>query len=99
MSMCRWALKFKSLGTKGAQEQLTLLEEGSSTDSLRDISSDSSPVAAPSRGAPEVPVQTGLFDTMAHPVLDALSSLEPDELTPREALNRMYHLKQLLEKQ
>lgn len=82
-----------------AQEQLTLLEEGSSTDSLRDISSDSSPVAAPSRGAPEVPVQTGLFDTMAHPVLDALSSLEPDELTPREALNRMYHLKQLLEKQ
>ena len=82
-----------------AQEQLTLLEEGSSTDSLRDISSESSPVAAPSRGAPEVPVQTGLFDTMAHPVLDALSSLEPDELTPREALNRMYHLKQLLEKQ
>lgn len=82
-----------------AQEQLTLLEEGSSTDSLRDTSSGSSPVAAPSRGAPEVPVQTGLFDTMAHPVLDALSSLEPDELTPREALNRMYHLKQLLEKQ
>src|SRR5690625_5629445 len=41
-----------------AQEQLTLLEEGSSTDSLRDISSDSSPVAAPSRRATEVRVQT-----------------------------------------
>ena len=94
-----------------AQEQLTLLEQGSSTQPLSDFSnglsndpaSDSSrdqrPTTAASSEAPGTPVQTGLFDAVPHPALEALSALEPDELTPREALDRMYQLKQLLRDQ
>jgi DNA mismatch repair protein MutS len=31
-----------------------------------------------------------------HPVVDALADLDPDSLTPREALERLYALKELL---
>ncbi|MFO7592748.1 MAG: DNA mismatch repair protein MutS [Pseudomonadota bacterium] len=41
--------------------------------------------------------QLGLFsDGKPHPVVDALDALEPDGLSPREALDRLYHLKGLL---
>jgi DNA mismatch repair protein MutS len=54
----------------------------------------------------QVPVaqQAGLFDvpgksaeTEIHPALDALDDLKPDELSPREALDKLYQLKRLLD--
>ena len=48
--------------------------------------------------------QAGLFDAMRpaaeqapHPALDALDDLKPDELSPREALDKLYQLKKLRE--
>ena len=38
------------------------------------------------------------FTTEPHPVLDALLELDPDALTPRAALERLYALKQLAER-
>ncbi|GAB4196504.1 MAG: DNA mismatch repair protein MutS [Wenzhouxiangellaceae bacterium] len=54
------------------------------------------------------PRQPGLFDTTApssspapanteHPALQALSDIEPDQLSPREALDALYKLQQLLD--
>ena len=46
--------------------------------------------------------QAGLFDiqkkhleTEPHPVLDALDDLKPDELSPRDALDKLYQLKKM----
>ncbi|MBL0121349.1 MAG: DNA mismatch repair protein MutS [Betaproteobacteria bacterium] len=48
--------------------------------------------------------QAGLFDTPKkiadaeiHPALDALDDIKPDELSPREALDKLYQLKKLHE--
>ncbi len=50
--------------------------------------------------------QAGLFDTVKpvtepapHPALDALDDLKPDELSPREALDKLYQLKKLRDTQ
>jgi DNA mismatch repair protein MutS len=40
------------------------------------------------------PQQFGLFNTPS-PALDALAALEPDELTPKQALEALYRLKAL----
>ncbi|MBL8525664.1 MAG: DNA mismatch repair protein MutS [Betaproteobacteria bacterium] len=52
--------------------------------------------------AAPVSAQGGLFDQPAitpeaapHPALDALDDLRPDELSPREALEKLYQLKQM----
>lgn len=86
-----------------AQEQLTLLEQGSSTHPSSDPpgnpSSDQPFTPEPTPETPDTPVQTGLFDAVPHPALEALFALQPDELTPREALERIYQLKQLLRDQ
>ena len=37
--------------------------------------------------------QTDLFALPTHPVVEELDELDPDNLTPREALNLLYHLK------
>jgi len=39
---------------------------------------------------------TAMPEPEAHPALDALAALEPDELTPREALDKLYLLKKML---
>ena len=53
-------------------------------------------------GHAPVSAQGGLFDapkpaheTLPHPALDALDDLKPDELSPREALDKLYQLKKL----
>jgi len=40
--------------------------------------------------------QLGLFEPQPHPATDRLAELNPDELTPRQALEALYNLKQLL---
>jgi DNA mismatch repair protein MutS len=56
-------------------------------------------------GGPEAGKQASLFVPIAtpieaapHPALDALVDLKPDELSPREALEKLYALKALAEK-
>lgn len=44
------------------------------------------------------PAQSGLFDALPSPVLDALKKINPDNLSPREALNQLYRLKELYAK-
>ncbi len=41
-------------------------------------------------GYPAIPQQADLFAALPHPILDELSKLEPDELTPRKALELLY---------
>ncbi|HHJ80148.1 MAG TPA: DNA mismatch repair protein MutS [Candidatus Tenderia electrophaga] len=40
--------------------------------------------------------QLGLFEPQPHPATEKLTEIDPDELTPRQALEALYQLKQLL---
>ncbi|MDO6747043.1 DNA mismatch repair protein MutS [Gilvimarinus sp. 1_MG-2023] len=51
----------------------------------------SSTPAAPSAS----PMQASLFDAPEHPAVSALDELEPDEMTPKQALEALYRLKSL----
>ncbi|GBC99103.1 DNA mismatch repair protein MutS [bacterium HR17] len=42
------------------------------------------------------PVQLQLFEFAPHPVLERLKEINPDELTPREALALLYELRRQL---
>ena len=51
---------------------------------------------AAARKAPPKPAQAeGFAEAAASPALDALDALNPDELTPRAALDALYKLKEL----
>ncbi|SDK72189.1 DNA mismatch repair protein MutS [Microbulbifer yueqingensis] len=57
------------------------------------------PVAGtPVAGAPAAvsPMQAELFGAPSHPAVDALAELDPDGLTPRQALEQLYELRKLL---
>lgn len=87
-----------------AQEQLHLLEQGvhpdhrthalASTDSKTTIITSNTLSTEPLAS----PVQSGLFDALPSPVLDALQKINPDNLSPREALENLYSLKEILKK-
>ena len=47
----------------------------------------------PGKQAPTQPQQADLFANLLHPVLEQLSTLDPDQLTPRAALELLYRLK------
>ncbi len=65
---------------QSARKRLTELESGNSTAAAR---------MAPA--ALDVPQQMGLF-APTHAALDALAAIDPDELTPRQALEALYRL-------
>jgi DNA mismatch repair protein MutS len=48
-----------------------------------------------SAASAESPLQSGLFDTLPNPALAALHKINPDNLSPREALEHLYRLKEL----
>jgi DNA mismatch repair protein MutS len=52
-------------------------------------------VAEMSPAALESPQQFGLFAPAPSPALDALAAIDPDELTPKQALEALYRLKLL----
>ena len=55
-------------------------------------------VTVPAQMAPaalDSPVQFGLFAPKPSPALDALAAIDPDELTPKQALEALYRLKLL----
>jgi DNA mismatch repair protein MutS len=48
-----------------------------------------------SPAALESPQQFGLFAPQASPAVEALAAIDPDELTPKQALEALYRLKLL----
>mgnify|MGYP000016905180 CR=1 FL=1 len=42
--------------------------------------------------------QLGLFLETAHPAIKQLEAIEPDNLSPRQAMETLYHLKNLIKK-
>jgi len=47
-------------------------------------------------GKAEAPLQADLFASLPHPILQALQQLDPNELSPREALALLYEWKKRL---
>ena len=87
---------------RNAKGQLAHLE-GSATPSAisAQAAAPSAPKAQPqpSARASEPVMQGDMFASLEPSVVEqALKTLELDNLTPREALNRLYELKELLEK-
>jgi len=93
---------------KQAQAQLALLERGahaehSTTAVITQTVIVESPVVASQNPTVETtlmdsPLQSGLFDALPDPALEALKKINPDNLTPREALEQLYRLKEILRK-
>ncbi|WP_049722163.1 DNA mismatch repair protein MutS [Gilvimarinus polysaccharolyticus] len=66
-----------------AAEQLSLLEN------------NQRPAPTASSALQASPLQPSLFDAPNNPAIEALTEIDPDELTPRQALEALYRLKQL----
>jgi DNA mismatch repair protein MutS len=49
-------------------------------------------IPRPAPGQPNLPMQSDLFASLPHPVLDELAKINPDDLTPRRALELLYTL-------
>ena len=80
-----------------AQEQLHLLEQGAHPHQPANTASvpqEHSPVVQQAG----MPLQGGLFDAMPDPTVEALKKINPDNLSPREALEQLYRLKDILSK-
>lgn len=80
-----------------AQEQLHLLEQGEHPHQpakTNHVNQEQSSVTVQA-GAP---LQGGLFDAMPDPTVEALKRINPDNLSPREALEHLYRLKEILNK-
>ena len=80
-----------------AQEQLHLLEQGEHPHQpakTNQVNQEQSSVTVQA-GAP---LQGGLFDAMPDPTVEALKKINPDNLSPREALEHLYRLKEILNK-
>jgi DNA mismatch repair protein MutS len=83
-----------------AKNQLHLLENGEhphaiKSQALQEEKIDNS-VQSPTDVAS--PLQSGLFDVLPNPALDALKKINPDSLSPREALEQLYRLKEIYSK-
>lgn len=88
-----------------AQQQLQLLENGEHPHSIKTLATGAAEpetLAEPSTtlaSAPlPSPLQSGLFDALPNPALEALRKINPDSLSPREALDQLYRLKELYAK-
>ncbi|WGL17493.1 DNA mismatch repair protein MutS [Microbulbifer bruguierae] len=84
-----------------AKARLASLEAGHTTrDSGPGARSSSSAFAPQARPTPTpvaaAPAQVDLFGSTPHPAVEALESLDPDNLTPRQALEQLYALRKLL---
>ncbi|MDO3384473.1 DNA mismatch repair protein MutS [Gilvimarinus sp. SDUM040013] len=72
---------------QSAEIQLQSLESGDAHALCTDV-----PSAPPAQASP---LQASLFDAPEHPAITALEDIDPDELTPRQALEALYKLKSL----
>ncbi|QKX17907.1 DNA mismatch repair protein MutS [Microbulbifer sp. YPW1] len=48
------------------------------------------------KAKPTAPAQVDLFGSAPHPAVEALETLDPDDMTPRQALEQLYALRKLL---
>ena len=91
-----------------AHQQLQLLENGEHPHSIKssavlpqaqfveELAAPAAPLNTQAPATPvESPAQSGLFDTLPNPALAALHKINPDNLSPREALEQLYRLKDL----
>jgi DNA mismatch repair protein MutS len=79
-----------------AQQQLHLLENQHLSEA-QPATQAISVKPKPKTEALNSPLQNDLFGSSApHPAVDALEDIDPDELTPRQALEQLYQLKKLL---
>ncbi len=76
-----------------AEQVLKLLESGDSSNALSRLADDL-PLFAALKSAPE-PAEEAEEPPAPHPALAALADIDPDALTPREALEALYRLKGL----
>jgi DNA mismatch repair protein MutS len=82
-----------------AQEQLRLLEQGVHPEHSTLAIMQAVPIVADiSSSESASPLQSGLFDTLPNPAVEALKKINPDNLSPREALEQLYRLKEILKK-
>ena len=81
-----------------AQDQLNLLEQGVHPEHAIKASTEITESLTSTPAAIESPLQSGLFDALPDPALEALKKINPDNLTPREALEQLYRLKEILKK-
>jgi DNA mismatch repair protein MutS len=82
-----------------AQEQLRLLEQGVHPEHSTLAMTQIAPAASlPIAGEIISPLQSGLFDALPDPALEALKKINPDNLSPRDALEQLYRLKEILKK-
>ena len=82
-----------------AREQLAMLEAGehpqaTATANTQEKLSAPVPVAATAPAA-AVNFQAYLFGAASHPVVEHLEELDPNDLTPRQALDAIYELQKL----
>lgn len=54
------------------------------------------PVTKKAKDEPHVPHQSDLFASLPHPAIEKLGKLDLDEMTPRQAIETLYQLKNLL---
>ena len=80
-----------------AQEQLHLLEQGEHPHQPAKTTHDTQEQSSATAQA-GAPLQGGLFDAMPDPTVEALRKINPDNLSPREALEQLYRLKEILNK-
>ena len=80
-----------------AQEQLHLLEQGEHPHQPAKATHDTQEQSSATAQA-GAPLQGGLFDAMPDPTVEALKKINPDNLSPREALEQLYRLKEILNK-
>ncbi|UTF60142.1 DNA mismatch repair protein MutS [Gilvimarinus sp. DA14] len=78
-----------------AQQQLANLEQNHHQLPEQTSAPSDSSVPVTSQKSSDSPMQTSLFDSAPHPAVEALDKLDPDELTPRQALEALYQLKSL----
>jgi DNA mismatch repair protein MutS len=77
-----------------AQNQLALLENGEHPHS-QNMTHSPQQAPVPTQAANAQPLQTELFTSPNSAALEALEKVDPNELTPRQALELVFHLKQL----
>lgn len=80
-----------------AKQQLQLLESGEHPHSIPEgttsISVNTEATTTTIASEPLSPQQNDLFPSTPHPVLDMLDAIDPDDLTPRQALEILFDLK------
>jgi DNA mismatch repair protein MutS len=83
-----------------AQAQLQLLEEGAHPQhsTLAITHPQTPPLEEQLKQETPSPLQSGLFDALPNPAVEALAKINPDNLSPREALEQLYRLKEILSK-